>query len=622
MPKWGLTPEQRRSKPWGLAENELSPKKTITDPIQGDIYVTRLEQRLLDSPPMQRLRRVRQLGTTHLVYPGATHTRFSHSLGALRAAQNLMDAVLDQRHGPAAAQDLFGEWESKHPRETFDKMVAEATVLARLGALLHDMCHVPFGHSVEDDLEVLTAHDENEKRFDFLWEQLDAELRELITPELREALRRPLVLSKVKGDLAEPSQRYPFVADIVGNTICADLLDYLPRDHAYTGLPASLGHRFINGFYVTPSTHPQQAQRMVIRISSGGRDRRDVVSEMFKYLRYRYELSERALFHHAKLAADAMIGKLLEMWRDVLWNERAAARSKHVKPYESDLARAKAAMSMREGSSMVAEEISQVVSEHLEQTFLRHGDDGLLEYVLASTASGAKEDRRRSAVRTICEDLLNRRLFKPIGYCSDRGIADTVYKLYGKFAARRALEEEVAKYAGLEHKWHVVLWIPHPDMKLKPAEVFVDDGTPGKVTMLKAWDAGAANRGEEIYHAHENLWGLSVFVHPSVKADPEKCDVVLARLAEMIGGVVWKTPRNRPQPGLDELTARAVSRKRKLGYEEMRSLVLLAGERLSARGSAQFRTFADLVAALDEAAEQKEREAAQLKLDISTKKDA
>jgi len=57
MPKWGLTVEQRKSKPWGLPADILEPGKTITDPVHGDIYLTQLESWIVDSPPMQRLRR-------------------------------------------------------------------------------------------------------------------------------------------------------------------------------------------------------------------------------------------------------------------------------------------------------------------------------------------------------------------------------------------------------------------------------------------------------------------------------------------------------------------------------------------------------------------------------------
>src|SRR4051812_29882706 len=99
MPQWGLTTEMRRSRPWKLPDWWLAPDKVITDPIHGDIYTTRLEQAIIDTPPFQRLRRVRQLGTTHLVYPAALHNRFSHSLGALRVVQDLLDRALEQRYG-------------------------------------------------------------------------------------------------------------------------------------------------------------------------------------------------------------------------------------------------------------------------------------------------------------------------------------------------------------------------------------------------------------------------------------------------------------------------------------------------------------------------------------------
>src|SRR4051794_26490695 len=170
MPKWRLTEDQLRMRLWGLAEDLLLPCKTVTDPDHGDIYVNKLEALLLDSPPMQRLRRVRQLGTTHLVYPGATHTRFSHTLGTMRAAQNLLDAVEDHRSGPHHISGLLDEWEEA---DVLQEQFARATVLARLGALLHDLCHVPLGHTIEDDLKVLTPHDGNGPRFERLWAQLD-----------------------------------------------------------------------------------------------------------------------------------------------------------------------------------------------------------------------------------------------------------------------------------------------------------------------------------------------------------------------------------------------------------------------------------------------------------------
>ena len=93
-----MGPDRRTSRfePWGLPSQLLRANKQITDPIHGDIFLSVLETAVLDTSAMQRLGRVRQLATIHLVYPGATHTRFSHALGTLRVAQNLLDVVLTQ----------------------------------------------------------------------------------------------------------------------------------------------------------------------------------------------------------------------------------------------------------------------------------------------------------------------------------------------------------------------------------------------------------------------------------------------------------------------------------------------------------------------------------------------
>ena len=62
MAEWGLTGEMRDARPWGLDADLLETDKVITDPVHGDIFLTRLERLIVDTPPFQRLRRVRQLG--------------------------------------------------------------------------------------------------------------------------------------------------------------------------------------------------------------------------------------------------------------------------------------------------------------------------------------------------------------------------------------------------------------------------------------------------------------------------------------------------------------------------------------------------------------------------------
>ena len=180
---------------------------------------------------------------------------------------------------------------------------------------------------------------------------------------------------------------YPFAQDIVGNTISADLLDYLTRDHRFTGLPASLGQRFLDGFYVSRSD-ADKPQRMVLRIVKRKRERQDTITELLKYLRYRYELSERALAHHAKLAADAMIGKLLGLYHDRLLREAIEERAESSPALRDRLegvsrndvaAMTSAVSAVNRGAGLPI--IRAAAGERLESVMLEHSDDGLLEYL-------------------------------------------------------------------------------------------------------------------------------------------------------------------------------------------------------------------------------------------------
>lgn len=606
MPKWGLTEAQRYARPWNLEPDLLRPLKTITDPIHGDIHINVIEGMFLDSAPMQRLRRVRQLGTTHLVYPGASHSRLSHALGALRVAQDLLDAVVDNRDGPRPQRNLFDEWdataEQKVETETgevvtfsqFDLELARVTVLARLGALLHDLCHVPFGHTIEDDLRVLEGHDYNENRFKRFWADLPSELLEALVgtdPEFVAQLKL-LILSKEKTEKGPKSHdagafTYPFVADIVGNTICADLIDYLERDHAHTGLPVALGHRFTNDFYVSPSDEVHFPARMVIQVTRDGHERPDVVTELLKYLRYRYELSERVLVHHAKLAVDAMIGKLLQLWHDSLWATTAAERFENAIPQETpkDMTALRAWVRERDAGDEV--EIDAHVEGLLEDHFTGRGDDGLLEY-LRDWGDSAAGDGRREAVGHIASAVLDRKLFKQIGRSHDIGLAQRLHEKFGGRDARRALEEGAARCAGVTDRWKVVLWLPSPDMRLKVAEVLVDQD--GKINAL---DKVGNERANDIYRSHQQLWAVSVFAHGDIDDDAQQ--VLLAHLGEQLG-VRFRHKGGNEVPSLRVLAARRVGENAKMPTGALRQLETRAAElAIAAHGAGADPTFAEIV---------------------------
>jgi HD superfamily phosphohydrolase len=113
----------------------MSASYEIRDPVHGTIVIDDIERRVVDHPFVQRLRQIRQLGFVNLVYPGAVHDRFQHSLGVMHLAGERFRRMRAAR--PAALAG-FAEADLDH-----------AWRVARFAGLLHDVGHPPFSHSAE-----------------------------------------------------------------------------------------------------------------------------------------------------------------------------------------------------------------------------------------------------------------------------------------------------------------------------------------------------------------------------------------------------------------------------------------------------------------------------------------
>ena len=259
----------------------------LRDPVHGDVYLTHEELRVLDTPEMQRLRGIKQLGTAYLVYPGAVHTRFDHSIGTVHVAQKMIEAIrLSFDLDPAGSLSISEE---------------EARVI-RISALLHDVAHIPHGHSIEDQDGLFERHD-TPYRFQRLFDP---------ARPLGQVLRELGVYEDVFSILTEPGtegrREVPaYWAQLVGGTIAADILDYLARDAYFTGLRLEVDPRVTSYFKID-----RASGNLYIDLAKHALLREDILSEIVRMLEARYYFSERVYYHHAKVCAGALVARAVE----------------------------------------------------------------------------------------------------------------------------------------------------------------------------------------------------------------------------------------------------------------------------------------------------------------------
>ncbi len=244
---------------------------TLRDPLWNNIRIEGPYLRLLDAAPFQRLRYVRQLGLAHLVYPGATHSRFEHALGAYHLAQETV-RVLRETSGAEAFEEAEG------------RIVVAA-------ALLHDIGHYPFSHALE---ELGVPHHEMVAG-PLLHE---GEIGEVLRAEFG-AEAPAQVLALVRGESDSPLQ------GLISGSIDLDKIDYLKRDAMMCGV--AYGEIDVD-----------RLRHALVLLNDPSRGRRTVgmrekgLSALESLLFAKYQMYRNVYWHHAVRSATAMYKRLVE----------------------------------------------------------------------------------------------------------------------------------------------------------------------------------------------------------------------------------------------------------------------------------------------------------------------
>ncbi len=242
----------------------------IRDPLWDNIRVDPVALALVDTPVFQRLRYVRQLGLAYLVYPGATHTRFEHALGAYHLTGVTLDMLAAE--GALAA------------------LAADEPAIVRAAALLHDVGHYPFSHALE---EIGLPHHEEVARPLLCAGPVADVLRSRIAPDAPERVH-----ALVCGTSTSP------LRGLISGSLDLDKIEYLKRDAYMCGVPYGEVDvdRLINALVLVedPAT-----RRPAVGLAEKG------ISAFESLLFAKYQMYRNVYWHHAVRSATAMYKRLI-----------------------------------------------------------------------------------------------------------------------------------------------------------------------------------------------------------------------------------------------------------------------------------------------------------------------
>ncbi len=247
---------------------------TIRDPLWNTIRLESVAMRVVDSPAFQRLRHIKQLGLAHLVYPGATHTRFDHALGVYHLAGRALEGM--------------------GRRGVLERVPAADQTLIPLAALLHDIGHYPFSHALEElERDRIAGHHEALVGRFLAEAEVSAALQD-VAPDAG-----PRIEALIRGTSPSPLQ------GLVSGSLDLDKIEYLKRDARFCGVP--YGEVDVDRLLQTLTlAAPPDGGHLEVAVHEKG------VAALESLLFAKYQMFRNVYWHHAVRAATVLYKRIVD----------------------------------------------------------------------------------------------------------------------------------------------------------------------------------------------------------------------------------------------------------------------------------------------------------------------